>query len=230
MIRTILALTAGIALAAAPAAGQDQHQQHHPAGTDSTSMMTSGMMMACPFLQGADRGAHPMAMMGQGAMGQGMMGMMGQGMMGESMMGHGMMGMATWGPGSLLAVREELGLTETQIDDLEELQEQAREEARSHMELAHEARARAMDLLGQEPVPFDGYEMEIRAAVGHLAEAQVAVTRAGVEALGLLTAEQREDLSSLLPGMHHGSSDQGMTMRGRGHGDGSVMRHPGGLR
>jgi hypothetical protein len=123
------ALAAALLLGTAAPAGAQQlqdHQAHHPPGTQAQAepaqpQAPSQAMPRQPGGPGAGMGMGGMGMMGPGGMGMGMMGQGGMGM-GGPMMGPGMMGMMGGGmmggperiEGRLAFLRTELKITEAQ--------------------------------------------------------------------------------------------------------------------
>jgi Spy/CpxP family protein refolding chaperone len=125
------------------------------------------------------------------------------GMMGE----HCMKMMGGPPPAMLLHHQEELGLSADQIRRIERLQTETHGGA--HMGAAMAAHREAAELLQADRPDFAAYEAKLREAAGHMIQAHTQMARATVEARGILTPEQREQVA----GMAHGAA-----MHGQGHG------------
>lgn len=208
-------LTMLIALSAAPLVAQQP-------GSRGGMMMGQGMASMCSMP----------GMMGQGSM-MGHPGMMGQ----SSMMGHpgmmsgpgmmmsgGMMGGAGASASALLAAGDHFDLTEDQKASLEELSATAADDWRAHMQAAMAARQEAAGALQGDAPDLEAYESALNEAAGQMVEAQVARTRASLEARNVLNPEQRaklDDELSLLGSMicgAMGSQGMGQGSGGMGHG------------
>ncbi len=127
-------------------------------------------------------------------------GMMGQMM--SMMRSCPMMGSAAQGPQAALQHREELGLTDAQVQRLETLQTQAQQhrgQAVERMHAAHQEIARAT-----EAARFD--ERAVRAGYQRMGEVHtemgVAMAHNAHEVRNILTAEQRQRLQEMGGGMH----------------------------
>ncbi len=217
MLTRAIVVTFGIALATVPGAAQTDHRQHHTEGQNSSSMMTPGMMMGCPFLNSPG--------MEGGMMGMGNIAMMNRGMMGmgnSGMMNHDMMGMPS--AQRLISMKEKLNLSEAQLANLETLASRVSTAVENHMDRAMAARDRATEIFNRNAGEFDEYGEVLRSAATHMAEIHIAMARSGFEAQSLLTPKQKEVVSSA-------SSDtngmRGGMMMGRETTGGSGSHGPG---
>ena len=204
--RTMIAAAVLTGALAVPA-GAQQHQ-HGKTGDQEPSMM-----MSCPMMQQMMQGMHGQM---EGMDMQGMRGQMtGPGMMGSVDAMHG-------GPGMILRSSQALALTAAQTERLEALQERLRSEFQEHMQAAMAAQQEAAVALEGDAPDLDAYSAALREAADHMVVAHVAMTRATLDARGILTPEQREKLGDAMGGMHgmHG----GMTPGG-GAGSGHAGHH-----
>lgn len=185
-MRKITTLAVAMMLAAAPLAAQQGQQAHHGAQKGSMGMMGS-----------------------TGAMHGGMM----QGMMGQTGMG-GMMGMHS-GPAMILRLAQPLGLSDAQVAQIEQIQKESQAAAQPYVQQAAEAARAASDALQGDAPDLDAYSEGLREAADQMVQAHVAMARAGVEARGVLTAEQRDKLGTGMNMMSHmmqgGMMGQGMS-------------------
>ena len=241
MLTRAIAVTFGIALAAAPGTAQSGHQHDHAqdqGSPDMTSMMMHEMMATCPFMEssGMDGGMTGMmdggmtGMMDGGMMGTGNTGMMSHGMMSgmggqvPGTMGGGMMRMQLPCPHRLIGMKDELNLSEAQLANLETLAGRASKAVENHVEGAMAARVRANEILSGNVGGFDEYGEALRAAATHMVEAHIAMARSGFEAQSLLSPEQKKSVSPAptgMRGMHEGGMmGGGMTGGFGGHGSG----------
>lgn len=188
-------MTAAVALTVGTVAGTDVlgGQQHHPRDTAAAGVpaghhtMQMQMMAMCHGMMG-----------GEGMMSQGMMSE--QGMMAD----QGMMAVMSPQPAMLLHQREALGLTDDQVERLEEMGEEASASAESHMaemerlngEIRATLAAEAPDLGRLETLLEDRAETQV--------EMQLERARRSQEARSLLTEQQRSNLrygTALMRGM-----------------------------
>jgi Spy/CpxP family protein refolding chaperone len=133
-----------------------------------------------------------------GSMGKMMPGMRGGGPMMRGMM-H-MMGAPT--PGMILQHRQRLSLSADQVSQLEAMQKQAQAACTKHMELAMATHNAANQMLEASSPDFAAYSAKMKEAAVHMAEGQVTMAKAAVEARNILTAAQRQTLKSLAEQMH----------------------------
>lgn len=202
---TMLAL---LALAAAPAAGQQMPMAGHG---QPGAFMAPDMMQMCHSMMGGGG-----MMSGQGAMGH------------SSMMGGGgmMEGMAP-SPAALLGASEQLSLTADQKAKIEVLAKSANESHKTHMEGAASAGQKATAALQGDAPDLKAYEADLQEAAQHMVQAHVAMTRASLDARVVLTPEQRKKLqegTALMGSMMCGMMGQGRMMSG-GHGAGAQFPH-----
>ncbi len=160
------------------------------------------------------------------APGMGMQGMQGMGGMMGNMMG--MMGMmAPQGAREFLAMRAALGLTDTQAQQLRAIADQAEQAARPHMQAAMQAHHAAMQALEAEAPDPARFQAQLQEAATHFVEAQGALARSAIQALAVLTPEQRANVrfalrlqhermtGAMMGGMMQGMGGmQGMGMQG----------------
>lgn len=161
------------------------------------------------------RPAAPGAMRGMMGGMQGMGGLMG-GMM------EGMM--APQGAQDLLAMRQALGLTDAQVQQLRTIADQSAPAVRPHMEAAMQAHHAAMQAMEADPPDVARFQTELQAAANHFVEAQVARARSAVQALAVLTPEQRANVRFAMR-LQHARMMQGMS--GMGMSGMQGMRMPG---
>ena len=172
-----------------------------------TMVMAAGLFLAASGLS---------AQMGQmheqrsdtmpGMMGQRMMmgGMSGQGMMGPEMMqmmGQGMGMMATGGPGPAMILRmsDALELTDDQVSRLSEIRDEFSDNRQQHMSVAMAAHQKAAQALEGDSPDFGAYEEALSEAASHMVQAHVTMAQASVQARGVLSQDQRQQLQQ---GMH----------------------------
>ncbi len=143
----------------------------------------------------------------------------------QAQMCMAMMGGAS--PAVLLQHREALGLSQSQVQRLERLQNEVRMSVMPHMQPGMQAHAAAAEVLKADTPDFAAYEARLREAADHMVRTHVALARVGVEARKVLTAEQRNRVSNL-QGEMMGGGQHGM-MRGQqgmaqgGHAMGGMM-------
>jgi Spy/CpxP family protein refolding chaperone len=197
--RRTINFIAVLALAAAPLAGQQEHEHGEQAGQHEMQGGMQGMM--------------------------GMQEMMGGGM-GMDMMS--MMATMRTTPGMLLKKADELGLDETQRSTLAEMNERFQGEHRQHMEAAKSLRETADEALKGDSPDWETYQATLLDAGNHMTLAHVSMTRASFEAKALLTPEQLElvghDMDSSMKSGMEGHMDgmvEGMGKKGGSSG----MRH-----
>lgn len=192
--RTTIAAAVLMGALAVPA-GAQQHQHGQTEGQEP------GTMMSCPMMQGMH--------------GQMMMEGMEMGDRQGQMMGSGMMRMHG-GPGMILMSSEALALTPAQTERLEALQERVRPEHQEHMQATMAAHQKAAAALEGDAADLDAYTAALNEAADHMVMAHVAMTRATLEAREILTPEQREQLGSVMGGMHGKMMQGGMTQDAAG--------------
>lgn len=181
---------------AVPAAGQGMGMSGQ-----SDGMMGTGMMQMCHAMMGGDMDGGMMKS-GDGAM-EGHAGMMARGgmqgmkdMQGMSGMA-GMMGMMQgmgFGPAALLGAADRLQLTPDQKSRLETLAQTVRQEHQSHMQAIMSAHQDGAEMLKADSPDLGAYQQTLKTAADHMVQAHMAMTRATVEARGILTEEQRAEL------------------------------------
>lgn len=154
-----------------------------------------------------DNGAHDMAMMRGGNM-QHCMAMMGG--------PH---------PQMLLHHQETLELTPAQVNQLEDLRQQAEQAVRPRMQPAMQAHMAAAQQLRGESPDLQAYEEKLREAADHMVQAHVGMARIAMQSREVLTAEQQAELKELgmADGMMEHDGHQGMMMREEGHGGMGAM-------
>lgn len=147
----------------------------------------------------------------------GMMEMMSGDMMG--MMSGGMMDMSlmAFRPGALLQSAETLGLSVDQKARLQTLAERGHEEHGRHAEAAMTSHGLASSALGGDAPDLDAYAEALQSAVSHMAMAHVAMTRTALDARGILSADQRTQVTEAMHMM------RGMMMQG------GMMKPSGGM-
>lgn len=164
-------------------------------------------------------------------------------MMGAGMMGSMQSGPMMGGPRILLAQRERLDLTDDQVTRLEELQSRMDELRSSHRTEMLSVREELGSLRAADDLDLDRYESLLRRQADLRVEMQVQMARTRREALGVLTDEQRSELSAgaaamgrMQPGagmpgagMHGATPGMGMgtgrmNMMGGGPGGGHMMQ------
>jgi len=203
MRKAAVVMIASLLTVSPVAAQQHEHQQ---APSDSVAppqtMDMMGMMGQMMTMMARMHGTMGGEMM-PGMMGEGMMsGMMGEGMM-PGMMGEGMMsGMMDMDcPCLPLRLRGSLGLSEDQVQRIEDIEERSGKEQAEHTGLATEAQRAAMAALHAQNPNLQEYEARLREAASHGVEAQLALARGSIRAREILTAAQREQLRSAVEAM-----------------------------
>lgn len=154
-----------------------------------------------------------------------------QGMQHEqnTMAGQGMMGgmdmMAALGPGPMMLVsaKDALGLTDSQVERLNAIREEAHAQHQTHMTAAMESHHAAMEALAGDAPDLAGHEEHLRAHHEHMLQAHMAMARAHVRANEVLTAGQRATLATaqaVMKALHggegHGTQGEGMMHSGGG--------------
>ena len=122
-------------------------------------------------------------------------------------------------PGVILGMQDDLGLTDSQVSQLESLQTNVQETLRADMTSAREARGQAASILESATPDLHAYRQELQEAATDQVDAQVALANASVEARGFLTPEQQQKVQdgvSMLHGMFQGGRagtrpERGMT-------------------
>jgi Spy/CpxP family protein refolding chaperone len=115
---------------------------------------------------------------------------------GSSMGMDGMMMGMQRSPSMILRMREQLGLTEVQVQRLEAVQQQMHQEHHGPMHAAMQERQHAQSLLQAETPDWGEHEARLRSASEHQVQAGLAMGRAAVAAREVLTGEQRTRLES----------------------------------
>jgi len=228
-MKAMMLTALGLGLAALPLQAQQ-------AGTQPDSTLNPWASPYCQMMQGswAMMGGHPGAMMNgyRSMMGGSRGAMMGEasGMMGSetrgvhmTMEGQGMMlqAMRLW-PQSLIAQRQQLGLTDAQVAALQKLTDQPpiSAEQRDAINQAQDHLAEAFDQSDSTTMVREAQE------VGRLyGELQARQLEVAAQARGVLTEQQRELLASqpaacrgAVEGMSHAWNNSGTMMQGRGPG------------
>jgi Spy/CpxP family protein refolding chaperone len=182
-----------------------------------TTLAVAMMLAAAPLAAQQGHQAHHQGAQ-QGAMGMmGSMGAMQGGMMQGMMGGMGLMGMHG-GPAMILRLAQPLGLSDAQVEQIQEIQTQAWETAQPQMQQAAEAARAASAVLEGDAPDMDAYQAHLREAADHGVQARVAMARAAASARAVLTAEQRSKLVTGMNMMSHmmqgGMMGQGMMGQG----------------
>ena len=144
----------------------------------------------------------------------------------QAQMCMAMMGGAS--PAMLLQHRDALGLSQSQVQRLERLQNEVQTSVMPHMRPGMQAHAAAAEVLKADTPDFAAYEARLREGADHMVRTHVALARVGVEARKVLTAEQRNRVSNLQGEMMSGGQ-QGMMRGGQqgmaqgGHAMGGMM-------
>jgi cytochrome c556 len=131
---------------------------------------------------------------------RGMMMEQGQGMMSEGMMMPGM-AVRAFDPEKLLAQRADLGLTDEQVQRLEQLQADAKRTHDDAMASHDRYRDQMMEAMGADtpdPTTVQGLMAGAHASMG---EAHWAEMHAALEAMRVLTETQRAQVRKAQPGM-----------------------------
>ena len=131
----------------------------------------------------------------------------GMGMAGGMMMDHP-------GPGMLLRLRGTLALEPSQVERLEAMHAAARTSMQTHMEAAREARHRAHAAMQGATPDLAAHEKALREAADHTVQAQQGMARAHLEAAGVLTADQRQKLDTILAAMKEMHQSMGAMRQG----------------
>jgi Spy/CpxP family protein refolding chaperone len=134
--------------------------------------------------------------------------------MGGGMMGMGMMGMGMHGPGMILALQSSLGLSDTQVQQIQKIRDDARTAVQKDMQQAMQAHHVAMQALMNDNPDTAAYQKNLQQAANDFVSAQVAMAQAYVNAREALTADQRQKLDEGAA-MIHDLMEQGGMM---GHG------------
>lgn len=203
--------------AAAPVAGQGMGMAGQSGGA-----MDSGMMQMCHAMSG---GVMDDSMMQGGGAMEGHAGMMAGGSMeGMSGMQHmdrmsGMMSMMQGmglGPAALLGAADRLQLSPAQKSRLGALAEKAAQEHQGHMQAIMAAHQDGAEALKATAPDLDAYQRTLEVAADHMVQAHMAMTRATIEARGVLTEEQRGQvqegltlMGSMMCGAMGGGEQQG---------------------
>ena len=137
------------------------------------------MPMSCPM------GLHAMMMMG--GMGEGMMRGQPGGRMGAMMNDSSMM----------VEMRTQLGLSDTQMQQMHTIHERACAAAQPHMRMAMEAHQAAMQALQGDKPNLDHFEDQLDKAAKHMVEAQVEMAKGMIEFRKGLTPAQRQKLDAM---------------------------------
>jgi len=178
----------------------------------------------------AQAGGMPGGMQGQRP--GGMSGMVGQrGMMGQQGM-MGMMGMMAAGrpsPAMILRMGQTLDLTEEQATQLRQIQQKYSGTVRQQMQDAMSARRSAATALSKDTPDFDAYRKAHTEAGRNMVAAHVAMAHAAVDAEGILTSEQRQELHTGMRVLQDMMGGPGMMGSGMMHGGGAMMQGSGGM-
>lgn len=226
MLKGVLTVGLGLAISAAPAWGQMGHMHNHQG--EGTGEAMAPDTIACPNhrMTGAQAMMGMPGMMGMAPApgmrgGMGMMEMMGA--RDSQEMGPGnMLGMATMpmmgarfpAPRFLLAMKEDLNLSSDQVQALEQLQARAYEKVQGEMNAAQRQEPESdssAELRGEDT---EQYVQALRDYMTHMTEARIAMVRAGIEARGLLTPDQRNQLEEAFGTWGMMGHRQGMIMNG----------------
>lgn len=97
-------------------------------------------------------------------------------------------------------MREELGLSDEQVQSLREHRSRAMEAAAAHMEEAMAYRRQLQSMMHEETADMDRMEELVRQMAERRADAQAAMMRAHMEMRDALTPEQRQRMQSMEPG------------------------------
>ncbi len=127
------------------------------------------------------------------------------GMQSGPMTMHGMMGMMTMhaGPGMVLALAEPLGLSDAQLERIQDVHQETQQAAWRHMRQAMEVMQDAADLVRGETPDLDAYEARLRDAAEHGVLGHMARARAMVRVYDILIAGQQEKLETAAGMMVH---------------------------
>lgn len=109
---------------------------------------------------------------------------------------HAMMHMQamTPGPMTILQLREQLGLTDAQVQRIEAIRDRFERTNEPHMRMAMQAMHEAAGTLGESAPNLSRYEEKLREAANHHVLAQVTMMRGWLESREVLTPEQRTKL------------------------------------
>lgn len=181
-IWTLNLLIAGLLAAPYGAAAQN----HHPdeAGAKQEMESAAGMMPMCHQMMSS------MAGRGMG-MGEGMMGMMGSRAMGMML-----------SPRVILMQKDALDLSDEQIERLESLQHRMDHGREPGMSQGHSMMQQLEKALDPENPDLETYESLLNQMADHHVQMQVQMARLGIEALDVLTADQREKVRYGMKLMH----------------------------
>ncbi len=151
-------------------------QNHHPdeAGAKQESNSAAEMMPMCHHMMSS------MAGRGMG-MGEGMMGMMGSRAMGVML-----------SPRVILMQKDALDLSDEQIERLESLKKRMDHGREPGMSQAHTMMQQLDKALDPENPDLATYESLLNQMVDHHVQMQVQMARLGIEALNVLTDDQRD--------------------------------------
>lgn len=145
-------------------------------------------------------------------------GMMGAGQ-GHAMMGSGMMGGMSAGPSIILRQKEALKLSDSQITQLEAIQQELAEAREAYAERIRPLRSQAREALKGDDPDLSKYESALKKMAEEQVNVRVKSARAGQRAMQVLDAEQLSDLrygKRLMSGRMGGG---GCSMMGSNKGD-----------
>lgn len=201
-----MAVAAAAALVTAPAAAQ-QHDGHGAAAAGAAE--GAGHMMMCS-VGGMSGGMQHGAGAAQGGAAQGgMQHGQGSGGMQHGQGGGGMhAGMMPWSHEFMALTHHasEFGLSEAQQERIAALRQEAQTSCERHMTQAMSAHEAANAAWQKDTPDVAAWQSSLREAATHMAEAQLAVGRAAIAALEVLTPEQRAKAAAERKG-HAGGGD-----------------------
>ncbi|MFV1986892.1 MAG: Spy/CpxP family protein refolding chaperone, partial [Gemmatimonadota bacterium] len=147
------------------------------------------------------------SMMG-GEGGGSMMGGEGRGSM---MGGEGMVAIMGTKLSTILRQKDALGLTETQIQDVEAVQQRLGQRHETHKEDMKAMAARRAEILGEDQPDLEDLESILSKEADERVEMHMYMARSGREALQLLSEEQRSNLQYARRLSHNGMKGSGST-------------------
>lgn len=173
--------------------------------------LVAAMLATSALVAAAQQPTHAMRMQNQSAMPCDMHAMMMGGMMQGPMRGQmsgrmGGMGEVMNDSSMMARMRTELGLTDSQMQQLRTMQQSACAAAQPHMQMAMQAHQAAMQALEGDHPSLDHFEDQLDKAAKHMVEAQVEMAKQMIAFRNTLTPEQRKKMDQ----MH-----QRMMQRGR---------------
>ena len=111
-----------------------------------------------------------------------------------------MMGPPT--PAMILHHKQDLSLTQAQVNRLNALQKEMEPECTKQMEAAMATHRAANKLLDAAKPDFKAFAAGMKQATGYMAEGHVVMAKAAVAARDVLSAEQRQKLAKVMADMH----------------------------